>query len=209
MNAANDGTSRTTGTVSALERVLLAVCVIAFLIAMLVIAVLFPEVTAFQEWVFRTILSLAAGAAAAFIPGFFHLKIGQGGIFAVRAGGAIAVFAFVFYVNPPSLVSERKVFIHEGLVKNLESHISSSDTSFTLILKPERIDELRSLYIDETVGRDWGELFSKMCRRYPGCLSCDPEPGNISDRVTLSLIGPPLINHPDTDSGNVKQCQPS
>lgn len=191
---------------SAIERLLLAACAVIFLVALLIIAILFPEVTAFQEFVFRTVLSLAAGAAAAFIPGFFDFKIGRGSMFALRAGGAIAVFAFVYYLNPPTLVSERKVYSHQGLVKNLEKHFFEHPADFVLNLDKTRKDELRALYIENVSGKDWSELFSKICRRYSRCLVCDPEPGKIVDQVTLKLIGPPLRNHKDSQTGKVKVC---
>ncbi|MEO3428483.1 hypothetical protein AAFN88_06465 [Pelagibius sp. CAU 1746] len=205
MNQPEEDTQTRPHDVSNVERICLGISVVVFLATMLVLAVLFPEVTAFQEFVFRTVVALTAGAAAAFIPGFFHLRIGQGKLLAVRATGAIAVTAFVYYVNPPSSVSERKVFMHEGLVHNLESHIAAG-TGFSLELDPSRITELRALFIEHTAGESWGELFSKICRRYPNCLVCDPPPGSISDSVMLSLVGPPLVNLPGSTSGNVKQC---
>jgi cell wall-associated NlpC family hydrolase len=73
---------------------------ISFLIAMIVIAVRFPNPPPFQETVFRVILALSAGGVAAFIPGFVRVDIAH----KVRAGGAIAVFALVYFLNPAEVV---------------------------------------------------------------------------------------------------------
>lgn len=73
---------------------------IAFVSALLIFAVFFPEPTVFQEFVFRTVLSLAAAGVAVVIPGMLQLKLGNW----LTAGGALAVFLIVFWFNPPELV---------------------------------------------------------------------------------------------------------
>jgi hypothetical protein len=72
---------------------------------LLAIALFVPVVTAFQEFVFRVVLSLAAAGIGASIPGFLnlHFDLPAGSI---EAGGALALFALSYAVNPPALVSQ-------------------------------------------------------------------------------------------------------
>ncbi len=74
---------------------------IAFLVVMVVIAIRFPNPTAFQYTIFRTVLSLAAAGVAAMIPGFITVSVSRW----IRAGGALAVFAVVYFYNPAALVT--------------------------------------------------------------------------------------------------------
>jgi hypothetical protein len=73
---------------------------IVFVIVMLVLAIAYPSPTPFQYTVFRITLALAAAGVAAMIPGFIELRIST----FLRAGGALAVFAIVYFYNPATLV---------------------------------------------------------------------------------------------------------
>src|SRR5262245_61177959 len=73
-----------------------------FVVAILAIAILFPKPTTFQVFVFRVVLALAAAGVAAMIPGFLNVQLGT----SIRAGGAIAVFIVVYFLNPTALVSD-------------------------------------------------------------------------------------------------------
>jgi hypothetical protein len=85
---------------------------IAFFFILIVIALFVPVVSVFQEFVFRLVLSLAAGGIGASIPGFlnihFNLPFG-----ALEAGGALALFAVCYLVNPPALVPRPKGGSHK------------------------------------------------------------------------------------------------
>jgi hypothetical protein len=74
---------------------------VVFVVALLILAILFPNPTAFQYTIFRGIFSLASAGVAAMIPGFITLVISKW----LRAGGALAVFAIVYFYNPAALVS--------------------------------------------------------------------------------------------------------
>lgn len=50
----------------------------------------------FQYLIFRLVAALAAGGVVAVMPGFIELKFGQW----LRAGGTLAVFAIVYFMNP-------------------------------------------------------------------------------------------------------------
>lgn len=74
---------------------------IVFVIVLLTLAIFFPNPTAFQYTIFRTVLALAAAGVAAMIPGFISLSISKW----IRAGGALAVFVVVYFYSPAAMVS--------------------------------------------------------------------------------------------------------
>ena len=74
---------------------------IVFLSLLLSIAIFIPNPTEFQLFVFRIVLALAAGAFGALIPGFIEVEFKNW----LRAGGALALFAIVFFLNPPALIT--------------------------------------------------------------------------------------------------------
>jgi hypothetical protein len=90
------------------EKVALFACAIVFLTLLIVLAIALPEPTPFQLTVFRVVLSLSAAGFAAFIPGFIHFEIKP----TLRAGGALAVFAIVYFVNPAQLVKQGDAIKH-------------------------------------------------------------------------------------------------
>ena len=65
-----------------------------FISAVVLLAIRFPNPTAFQFLVFRVVMALAAGGVAAGIPGFFNLETDVPGL-TIRAGGALAVFVLI------------------------------------------------------------------------------------------------------------------
>ncbi|MCH5532401.1 hypothetical protein L6205_25040 [Pseudomonas syringae pv. syringae] len=71
-----------------------------FLTAILVIALFLPSPTDFQYNVFRTILALAGAGIGAVIPGFMEVQFQKW----LRAGGALAVFAVLYFFSPANLV---------------------------------------------------------------------------------------------------------
>jgi hypothetical protein len=91
---------------------------VVFVISLLVLAVFFPAPTSFQYLVFRTVLSLAAAGIASMIPGFLEINISAW----LRAGGALAVFAVVYFNNPAQLVAtpQQVVSISPGQVSQVK-----------------------------------------------------------------------------------------
>lgn len=75
----------------------------SFITVLLILALCVPSPTPFQYTVFRVILSLAAAGVAAVIPGFLELDVTPHARFAIRAGGALAVFIVVYFLNPARL----------------------------------------------------------------------------------------------------------
>ncbi len=89
---------------SSLKTVLAFAFGVSFILGLVILALLVPNPTPFQYTVFRVILSLAAAGVAAVIPGFIELNMKAGARFVIHAGGAIAVFVIVYFVNPARIV---------------------------------------------------------------------------------------------------------
>jgi len=73
---------------------------VAFVFILLIIAFVFPDPTVFQLFIFRTVLALGAAGIGALIPGWLDVEF-KGWL---RAGGAIAMFALVYFINPPQFL---------------------------------------------------------------------------------------------------------
>ena len=71
-----------------------------FILLILGLAIAFPRPTDVQYFVFRLILSLSAAGVAATLPGAFHINVRVISRGTLRAGGALAVFFFVYTTNP-------------------------------------------------------------------------------------------------------------
>jgi hypothetical protein len=74
---------------------------VTFAVALLVLAIIFPEPSPFQYVVFRIILALASAGIASCIPGFLEVEIADW----LKAGGALGVFVVVFFFSPAKLVA--------------------------------------------------------------------------------------------------------
>src|SRR5438093_8940718 len=55
-------------------------------------------------FVLRILGATSVAAIAAVLPGFLHLNVSRGKDLGIRAGGALAIFALVYTVNPPELL---------------------------------------------------------------------------------------------------------
>jgi len=83
----------------------------------LLLVIFIPCPSASQYFVFRIIIALAAAGLAAVIPGIFKINLTNG----VTAGGALAIFAVIYFFDPASSAGEGKctnetfaitVFVH-------------------------------------------------------------------------------------------------
>ncbi len=83
------------------ERIAVFVFGVVGVIALLVLAIAFPDPSKFQYDVFKIVLALAAAGVAAMMPGFIEVEVPGW----VKAGGALAVFVLVMYKNPAGLVA--------------------------------------------------------------------------------------------------------
>jgi hypothetical protein len=94
---------------------------VTFLTTMLVIAILIPRPTDPQMLIFRIVVSIAVAGIGAVIPGFLIVNIPP----YVRAGGALALFAIVYMINPPALVSDYTPF--SDSIRRAETAVSDQN----------------------------------------------------------------------------------
>jgi TIR domain len=87
---------------------------VVFIVVMLVIAIDIPYPPDFRFLTFRVILALAAGGIAGMLTGFISAGISK----VVRAGGALAAFAAIYFLNPASLA-----ILHRRLECLLRSYL--------------------------------------------------------------------------------------
>ena len=73
---------------------------LALLIVVCVVALLLPCPTVSQGFPFQVLLSLSGAMVAAGIPGTIEVKLSTNAGVAVRAGGAIAAFILLFWLDP-------------------------------------------------------------------------------------------------------------
>jgi hypothetical protein len=83
-----------------IERLVALIFGVIFVAAILALAIVFPQPSPFQYLVFRIVLSIAAAGFVSMTPGFLEITVSNW----LRAGGALAVFAVIFFWNPASLV---------------------------------------------------------------------------------------------------------
>ncbi len=82
-----------------LQITLAAIFGVAFLVVILVVAIMIPNPTEFEYVVFRITIALAAGGVAAMIPGILNVNIPH----LLTAGGALAAFVIVYFYSPAEL----------------------------------------------------------------------------------------------------------
>ncbi len=89
---------------------------VIFLSLILAIAILIPNPTRFQYEIFRITIALAAGGAAAVVPGILNVRIGS----FITAGGALAVFVVVYFYSPAQLAVEE---MHSNMNQDSSSFV--------------------------------------------------------------------------------------
>ncbi len=89
-----------------LERYAVFLFGVIFLTAILAILIQLPKPTLAQFFAFRLTLALAAAGVGAFIPGFIHFEQALPHRGLVRCGGALALFAAVWFTNPAKFAIE-------------------------------------------------------------------------------------------------------
>jgi len=101
---------------------------IIFLITSIVLAIKIPTPTPFQILVFRTVLALSAGGAAATIPGFLNIETDLPRL-VIRAGGGLAVFLLIYRFNPVRLVMNSNT-----VIKNIHKIDKSNVDNYTKVI---------------------------------------------------------------------------
>ena len=86
-----------------IERIAVFAFGVIFLCAILYLLVKIPNPTVSQFFGFRLTLALAAAGIGALLPGFLNIELTLPLQGAIRTGGALALFASVWFVNPATI----------------------------------------------------------------------------------------------------------
>ncbi len=90
---------------------------IGLVVVIILLVIFIPCPTQNQYFVFRIIIALASAGLASIIPGSLNVNVNKG----ITAGGALGVFAIIYFFDPASSVAENKcdqetftftVFVH-------------------------------------------------------------------------------------------------
>ena len=156
---------------------------IGLIIVILLLVIFIPCPSASQYFVFRIVIALAAAGLASVIPGIFNINLTNG----ITAGGALAIFAVVYFFDPASSVGEGKcadepftftVFVHGK--NGLDDKILKNEGMVCIYLnsRPEKVK------IDE----DGKATFTEI----------SPTFLNSKVRVTVEHPQPYRATHPDS-----------
>jgi len=113
-----------------------------FVIILLIFAVAIPNPTEFTAFVFRVVLSLAAAGVGAVLPGLLEVKLPG-----IRAGGALALAAVVYFMNPPAIIHDTLESKTKSALENAYAMINRGNIELARdsleqakLMKPEPID---------------------------------------------------------------------
>lgn len=97
----------------AIRTILAFIFGVVFIVLVICVAIWMPNPSGFQYLIFRLVAALAASGVVVVMPGFIELKLGQW----LRAGGTLAVFAIVYFMNPAAQ------FANSGLAASLPDQV--------------------------------------------------------------------------------------
>jgi hypothetical protein len=101
----------------------------------MVLAINSPYPSPFQVHIYLTVLSLAAAAFAALIPGLLKVEISGLGV-VLRAAGALGMFLLVFFYEPASRKLSETVGVPVSLQAHTDCSAFQSDRGWTLRRNP-------------------------------------------------------------------------
>jgi hypothetical protein len=78
-------------------------------------------------YIFRVILALAGAAFAAILPGFLNIEAKLAAL-AIQAGGALAVFIIIYWINPPGLLEKQVASPKKPVKHEVKSRVKSANT---------------------------------------------------------------------------------
>jgi hypothetical protein len=116
---------------------------VAFVIAIVVLAIKLPNPTHFQYSVFRVILAIAAAGVGAMIPGFLSLSITSSAGLVVRAAGALGVFVVVYFFNPAKYAIQANGASNSGVGIEPNAHHQEAEKRTPFSLKESQEFQLR------------------------------------------------------------------
>jgi len=128
---------------------------VTFVALLVILAIKFPDPTPFQYTVFRTVLSLATAGAAAMIPGFIDIQVSAATKLLLRAGGALAVFVIIYFINPARLAMREDTHeTTEGMVPPETPNRLPNGAPFPTDKRDAFFQVWQSLVALEHAGRD-------------------------------------------------------
>ena len=137
-----------------LERYAIFLFGVIFLSAILTLIVAIPKPTLAQFFTFRLTLALAAAGVGAFIPGFiqFEQALPHRGL--IRCGGAMALFATVWFSNPAKLaidgISPPPVADARNYIESFIATMDAEDSAraYGMLAERERASVSQTSYSD-------------------------------------------------------------
>lgn len=125
-----------------IDKLLAFVFGLVFVIVLLVFAVAIPTPTVFTAFVFRVVLSIAAAGVGAVLPGLLEVTLPG-----IRAGGALALAAVVYFMNPPALLHDTIESKTRSVLESAYAQINRGNIELARdfleeakLMKPEPID---------------------------------------------------------------------
>ncbi|MEM7231096.1 MAG: hypothetical protein AAF517_02910 [Planctomycetota bacterium] len=131
------GERPTRGREKRLSLILAFVFGVVFVSVLLAIAILLPEPTPTQFFVFRVVLALAASGVAAVIPGLLNVEVAPFPKTAIRAGGALGIFVIVYFFSPAGMVVSQEP-ASDILMQSVEA--GSAGRGHTVIVQFDIVD---------------------------------------------------------------------
>jgi hypothetical protein len=170
---------------SSVEKVATFVFGVTFLAVMLGVALLVPNPTESQLLTFRVVMAVAAGGAVVFLPGAFSLNIKP----AIRATGALGVFALVYAVNPPKISTPPPSTTLSPNKYNLELKLTFVDSNDRAMLAPFEAN-IQAILNNEVRFSDYpsskdSKLRSKLIKRGQGGIAVEFPDVTVGDILSV------------------------
>jgi hypothetical protein len=154
---------------------------VTFVVTLLVLAIAFPNPTAFQYFVFRVVLALACAGAAVVIPGILNVTLGK----VVTAGGALAVFTIVYFLNPAALVAPPPTPIGRSYQATLDANCAAE--FFDLPAAELGVNARLSL-VAQANGKDWVIAQNSCAMPLAAQMKVNAVPADTTPRTVISLL---------------------
>jgi hypothetical protein len=88
------------------QRIISVVVGVVAVAGVVVLSVLLPNPTPWQQYVFRGCLAIGLAALGALVPGFLNVALKMKGYLTVMAGGSLAIFVLLWMYSPKPIQSE-------------------------------------------------------------------------------------------------------
>ena len=125
------------------EKILVFSFGVVFVSVILALVVFLPEPTTAQYVVFKTVLAIAAADVGAMLPGLLEVQINN----FIRAGGAMAIFAVVYFYSPALIEQTRSIIVpKKDMDETLSEWLSDMDSGEFVVAYKKLCDDSKKLY---------------------------------------------------------------